>query len=97
MNNTMKAALAAVLAIGLASTAQAGEGSIDSDNNVIGTQQYPNEYEARYAAPEVIVTPSYGTPRYYETPDYAVSAPVIGEDENTGYAPRLAVEPDYDE
>jgi hypothetical protein len=89
MNNTMKAALAAVLAIGLASSAQAGEGSIDSDNNVIGTQQYPNEYEAGYA-PEVMVIPGY------ETPAYEASAMVVGEDENTGYAPRITVEPGYD-
>ncbi len=97
MNNTMKAALAAVFAVGLAATAQAGEGSVDSDNNVIGTQQYPNEYEARYAAPEIVVVPGYETPRYYGTPDYAVSAPVIGADENTGYVPRGMPEPDYDE
>jgi hypothetical protein len=89
MNNTMKAALAAVLAIGLTSTAQAGEGSIDSDNNVIGTQQYPNEYEARYA-PEVIVVPRY------ETPAYEASATVVGEDENTGYVARDTVEFDYE-
>jgi hypothetical protein len=90
MNNTMKAALAAVLAIGLASAAQAGEGSVDSDNNVVGTQQYPNEYEAGYAAPDVMVVPGY------ETPDYAASAPVIGEDENTGYVARDTVEFDYE-
>jgi hypothetical protein len=73
--------LALTFSAGAMSAAQAGEGSIDSDNNVVGTQQYPGNaygYGYQYSVPDsVIIAPGYATS----------SEPMIEDDMNTGYAP----------
>ena len=73
-------AIITALALSLgAAAAQAGEGSVDSRNNVVGTQQYPRDYAYPYAAAPGPV---------YSEPGYVASEPMIEEDGNTGYAPR---------